>query len=118
MKQFIINEKKYFASSGYSPIKLFASKKSLEFHEVFEYLGSLDFEKTTNKLLDDFSLLLWCFIERGCEIEKVENDLVLNDCIDYIGQTKCVPEIVDLLYRSFGVELKDKKEDKKEKKNQ
>ena len=108
MKQFEINKKKYLASPGYSPIKLFASKKNLEFHEVFEYLGGLDFEKTTNQLLDDFSLLLWCFIERGCEIEKVENDLTLNDCIDYIGQTKCVPEIVDLLYKSFGVELKIK----------
>lgn len=118
MKFVKINDKKYPASPGYSPLKLFCAKREnqLEFHEMFDHLSKLNFDKITIQLLDDFGLLLWCFIERGCEIMHQENDLTVNDCIDFIGKEKYAPEIIELLYESFGVNINLQEEKKPAKK--
>jgi len=114
MKFFKINGKSYPAQGGWSALKMFAIKHDpqMEFHELFDYLKGMISEKTTNQMVDDCSLLLFCFIHRGCEKENQEFDLTINDILDSLPKLD-LKSIIELLYESYGVAIEQKKQAKK-----
>lgn len=105
MKVLKIENKEYPVLPGWAALKMFGSKRGMEFHELFEYLRGLDFNKPTNQFLDDMALLAFCFIERGCHKHDKINDLTLDDLIDWIGKEMRLNEIIALLFDSYGVEV-------------
>jgi len=105
--ELIVKNKKYQTKSGWAAIRNYCAlhKPPVEFYEAFDHFKELNFDKPSVTMLDDFALLLWCFIDRGCKINNVENDLTVEDMIDWIGESKNISPVVVLLYESFGVDV-------------
>ena len=100
-------KKEYRPHPGWAAIKHYCALHNppVEFYEAFDHFKSVKFDNPTNAMLDDFGLLLWCFIDRGCKVDGKDNELTVDDVIDYIGQTKDISSLVILLYQSYGVDV-------------
>jgi hypothetical protein len=95
-----INEKEYPVLAKYSAIKLFCDKRGLDFFEFPDLLmnygiGKKDF-KPTSALIDDMALLMWCFLQRGSEVNKTTLDLSVSDVLDWFmeGNVAVVYELI------------------------
>jgi len=100
MKLVTINEKQYPALARYSSIKMFCDRKGIDFFEFHDLLLGHGIDKKnfqpTTKFIDDMSLLMLCFIERGCEASGTVFDLKTNDVIDWFldGNITIVYELI------------------------
>lgn len=104
-----INEKEYPVIAKYSAIKMFCDKKGIDFFEFPELLikynvGGKDFKPTT-QFIDDMSLMMLCFLERGAEASGVKCDLSLNDILDWFLEGN-VLQVYELIMASQGVSKK------------
>ena len=102
-----INGHVYKPKSGWAAIRNYCAlhKPQVEFYEAFDHFKELNFDKPSNEMLDDFALLLWCFIDRGCKYANTDNDLTVDDVMDYIGEKKNIAPVIMLLYESYGVDV-------------
>jgi len=95
-----INGKEYPVLARYSSIKMFCDRKGIDFFEFPELLIGYGIDKKnfqpTTKFIDDMSLLMLCFIERGCEANGAVCDLKTNDVIDWFldGNIAIVYELI------------------------
>ena len=101
-----INSKEYPTLARYSAIKMFCDKKGLDFFEfpnlLMDYgIGKEDF-KPTSQFIDDMSLLMWCFLQRGAEVNHQILDLSVNDILDWFMDGN-VAVVYDLITESQGI---------------
>ena len=100
-----INDKDYPVVAKYSSIKMFCDRKGIDFFEFPELLmkykvGEKDFKPTT-QFIDDMSLMMLCFLERGAEVTGTVCDLSLNDILDWFLEGN-VLKVYELIMESQG----------------
>jgi hypothetical protein len=105
MKTQTINNKEYQVLARYSAIKMFCDKKGIDFFEFPDLLMSYGIEKKdfkpTTKFVDDMSLIMLCFLERGAEASNTVCDLTLNDILDWFLDGN-VLKVYDLIIEAQG----------------
>lgn len=113
-----INDKEYPVLAKYSAIKMFCDRKGIDFFEFPELLikygvDKKDFKPTT-PFIEDMSLIMLCFLERGAETKGTTCDLNLNDILDWFleGNVLKVYElIIEAQGKSKNVEATEKAQD-------
>ena len=100
--------KDYPAQPGWAAIKNYCKLRNpqLEFYEVPANIQAFaqGFDNTTVQMLEDMGLLIWCFIDRAQKKNNVENNLSVDDVIDWLGKEKKLDTMVKLLFESFGMD--------------
>jgi hypothetical protein len=100
-----INDKDYPVLAKYSAIKMFCDKKDIDFFEFPELLISYGIDKKnfkpTTKFIDDMSLLMLCFLQRGAEASNTVCDLTVNDIIDWFLEGNFV-KVYELIAEAQG----------------
>ena len=79
MNSISTNGTSYPIKTGYSAVRLFCIKRGIEFYQFNERFAALDFEKLTVENIDDFAYMVLAFVDRGCELDGMENKLSVND---------------------------------------
>lgn len=102
MRSIKINGTDYPTLARYSAIRLFCQKAGIDFFEfdsriLSHKVGTKEF-KPSSEFLDDMTLLLYCFIEKGLEAQNQPMTLTIDDVFDFLvqdmGQVKLVIELV------------------------
>jgi hypothetical protein len=99
-----INGKQYRVLAKYSAIKMFCDRKGIDFFEFPELLAKYNFGedfKPTTEFLDDMSLMMLCFLQRGAEAAGEICDLTVNDMVDWLLEGN-LAQAYDLIIQSQG----------------
>jgi hypothetical protein len=100
-----INDKEYPVLARYSAVKMFCDRKGIDFFEFPELLMKYGVEKKnfkpTTQFIDDMSLIMLCFLERGAERTGTVCDLTLNDILDWFLEGN-VMKVYELIIEAQG----------------
>lgn len=109
--KFKIKGKEYQAFKGWAAVKNFAIRHEPKFEtfiDVITHFKDMDYERPTIAMINDFGLLMFCFLERGSHKDDEILDLSIDDIIDWLGETKNFNNALKLLHDSFGeTEIKE-----------
>lgn len=110
MNHLTINSREYPIKGGYSAIRNFCVRRSCEFYQFFERLESLNTQQLTLQNVEDMGYIVLSFVDRGCEVAGRDNDLKLNDVIDWFGENpENMTKVIEMLASDLGGQSEKKR---------